>query len=77
MKDFVEFVAKSLVDRPEEVTVNQVDSERVTIFELHVAKEDVGKVIGRSGRTAKAFRTLLAAVSAKAGASRSILEILE
>jgi predicted RNA-binding protein YlqC (UPF0109 family) len=77
MKDFVEYVAKALVDSPEEVHVGEVQSERVTIYELHVAKEDVGKVIGRAGRTAKAFRTLLAAVCAKAGANRAILEILE
>ncbi len=77
MKEFVEFVAKSLVDNPDEVEVHQVDSERVTIFELHVAKEDVGKVIGRQGRTAKAFRTLLAAISAKSGSNRAMLEIIE
>ncbi len=77
MKEFVEYVAKALVDHPEEVQVNEVSSERVTIFELRVAKEDVGKVIGRQGRTAKAFRTLLAAVSAKSGSSRAMLEILE
>lgn len=77
MKEFVEFVAKSLVDHPDQVEVNQVDSERVTIFELRVAKEDIGKVIGRQGRTAKAFRTLLAAISAKAGTNRAMLEIIE
>ncbi len=77
MKEFVEYVAKSLVDSPDDVVVNQVDSERVTIFELRVAKDDVGKVIGRQGRTAKAFRTLLAAISAKSGSNRAMLEIIE
>ena len=77
MKEFVLYVAKSLVDKPDEVEVNQVDSEPVTIFELRVAKEDIGKVIGRQGRTVKAFRTLLAAISAKAGTNRAMLEIIE
>jgi hypothetical protein len=76
MKDFVEFIVKHLVDRPEEVRVNVIDGERVMVFELKVGNGDMGKVIGRKGQTARAIRTLLAAASAKVG-KRSVLEILE
>jgi predicted RNA-binding protein YlqC (UPF0109 family) len=77
MKEFVEFVIKQLVDKPEEVRVAEVKGEHVTIFELHVAKEDIGKVIGKRGQTASAIRTLLSAVSAAKKENRSILEILD
>lgn len=76
LKDFVEFVAKSLVDNPEEVQVCEVEGEQTAVLELRVAKEDLGKVIGRQGRTARAIRTLLGAASSKAQ-KRIMLEILE
>lgn len=77
MKDFVEFIAKGLVDDPTQVKVNRIDGGKTTIYELSVAKADLGKIIGRQGRTAQAMRTLLVAVAAKQGTNRAILEILE
>ena len=74
MKDFLEFIAKHLVDNPDQVTIALEEKENKAIFTLIVADEDVGKVIGRKGRTAQAMRTLLAAVAAKEG-KRAILEI--
>ena len=65
LKDLVEFMAKSLVDRPEEVTVNEIVGEHTTVIELRVAKEDLGKVIGKQGRTAKSMRSILNAASTK------------
>ena len=76
LKDLVEFMAKSLVDSPDEVEVNEVVGEQTTVVELKVAKEDLGKVIGKEGRTARSLRTILAAVSTKLR-KRSVLEILE
>jgi uncharacterized protein len=76
MKEFVEFIAKHLVDHPESVRVTEIDGEKTTVFELRVGDGDLGKVIGRKGQTAKSIRTLLAAASAKRG-KRSVLEILE
>ena len=76
MKEFIEFIAKHLVDHPEGVDVTDVEGEKTTVYELRVAPEDLGKVIGRKGQTAKAIRTLIAAVSAKKG-KRALLEILE
>jgi predicted RNA-binding protein YlqC (UPF0109 family) len=66
-KDLVEYIAKSLVDDPTQVTVNQVEGEKSTILELRVAPGDLGKVIGKQGRIAKAVRTILLASSAKSG----------
>jgi len=77
MKDFVEYIARQLVDNPDEVKVSQIDSVKTTIYELSVADGDLGKIIGKNGRTAKAIRTLLTATSAKRGGKRSILEIVE
>lgn len=77
MKEFVEYLAKHLVDNPDGVKVTQIDSEKTTIYELSVTDGDLGKIIGRGGKTAKALRTLLTAVSAKMGGKRAILEILE
>jgi hypothetical protein len=77
MKDFVEFVVKKLVDHPEEVKVVQVDSEKTVILELSVKEGDLGKVIGKKGRTARALRTLLTAAAAKQGQKRALLEIIE
>ena len=64
-KELVEFVVKSLVDNPDEVSVNKVEGEKSTILELRVAQDDVGKVIGKQGRIAKAIRTLMKSLGAK------------
>lgn len=77
MKEFVEFVAKHLVDKPDEVKVTEVQGERVTVYELRVGDGDMGKVIGKRGQTASAIRTLLSAASSAKKGNRSILEILE
>jgi len=76
MKEFIEFIAKHLVDKPEEVRVTEIDGERTVVYELRVGEGDLGKVIGKRGQTAKSIRTLLAAASAKTG-KRAVLEILE
>lgn len=76
LKELVEIMAKALVDKPEEVVVTEVDGEQTTVIELKVAKDDLGKVIGKQGRTAQAMRTILGAVSTKLR-KRSVLEILE
>ena len=72
----VELIAKALVDKPEEVSVRAVEGEQVKVLELSVADGDLGKVIGKKGRTAKSIRTLLGAVSMKLK-KRFTLEILE
>ena len=76
LKDLVEYTAKSLVDKPDEVQVTEVEGEQTTVIELRVAKEDLGKVIGKQGRTARAIRTILSA-SASKEKKRCVLEILE
>jgi uncharacterized protein len=76
MKDLVESIAKALVDHPSDVQVNAVEGEQVTVLELRVHPEDLGKVIGRQGRTAKSIRTLLGAAGMKLK-KRFTLEILE
>ena len=76
MKALIEFIARSLVDSPDQVQVTEVEGEQTTVLELKVAKEDLGKVIGKQGRTARAMRTLLSAASTKAK-KRVVLEILE
>lgn len=76
MKEFVEFMVKHLVDHPGEVEVNAIPGERTIVLELRVAKVDMGKIIGRSGQTARALRVILSAASAKQG-RRAVLEILE
>ncbi len=76
MKDLVEYIAKALVDNPDSVKVSEVEAEQTSVLELSVAKEDLGKVIGKQGRTARAIRTILSATSAKAR-KRIVLEILE
>jgi uncharacterized protein len=76
MKAFIEYVAKALVDHPEEVDVREIDSERAVIFELRLNQTDIGKVIGKSGRTITAIRTLLTSAAAKMG-KRAMLEIIE
>ena len=75
-KDLVEYIAKSLVDDPSKVNVNIVEGEKSTILELRVAEEDIGKVIGKHGRIAKAIRTILMAATAKTG-KHAVLEILD
>ena len=76
MKELVEYIAKSLVDSPEVVQVKEIEGEQTFVLELKVAKEDIGKVIGKQGRTARAIRTILGAVATKAK-KRTVLEILE
>ena len=75
-KDLVEYIVKSLVDVPDEVSINVIEGEKSTILELKVASEDVGKVIGKQGRIAQAIRTILSA-SATKGGKRAVLEILD
>lgn len=75
-KDLVEYLAKSLVDVPEEVCVNVIEGEKTTILELSVAPDDIGKIIGKQGRIAKAVRTILSAASVRSG-KRVVLEILD
>ena len=76
MKELIELIAKALVDSPSEVAVAEVEGEKTTIFELRVDKEDLGKVIGKHGRTAGAIRTILSAAGTKLG-KRWELSILE
>jgi hypothetical protein len=76
MKELIEHIAKALVDEPERVSVNVLEGSQATVLELNVAKVDLGKVIGKQGRTAKAIRTILGAVSAK-NKKRVLLEIVE
>jgi hypothetical protein len=75
-KDLIEYLAKSLVDDPSQVQVNVVEGEKSTILELRVAGSDIGKVIGKHGRIAKAIRTVLQASSARSG-KHTVLEILD
>jgi len=65
MKDLIKYIAQALVDKPEEVSVEEVEGNQTSVLELKVAKEDLGKVIGKQGRTARAMRTILSAASAK------------
>ncbi|MEW6409055.1 MAG: KH domain-containing protein [Nitrospirota bacterium] len=76
MKDLVEQMAKALVDKPNDVSVVEIEGEKTTVFELRVAQSDLGKVIGKQGRTARAMRTILNAAGTKMG-KRCVLEILE
>jgi predicted RNA-binding protein YlqC (UPF0109 family) len=75
MKDLVQFIAYSLVDDPEEVSVTEIDGRHYSVIELKVAQDDKGKVIGKQGRIAEAIRTILSAASAK-DRKRSVLEIV-
>lgn len=76
MKEFIETIAQALVDQPELISVTEIGGLQTSILELRVAKTDIGKVIGKQGRTAGAMRTLLSAVSAKTK-KRTVLEIVE
>ena len=76
MKDLIAYIAKALVDKPEEVVVTEIKGQQIYVIELKVAKKDIGKIIGKRGRTAEAIRTILTGASAKTK-KRSILEIIE
>ena len=76
MKELIQYIAKALVDKPDEVSVRETEGERITILELRVAQEDLGKVIGKEGRTARSMRVILNAAGTKLG-KRCVLEILE
>ena len=76
MRELIEYIAKALVDNPDEVKVSEVAGEITSVIELRVAKSDLGKVIGKEGRTARAMRTLLTAASTKIK-KRAVLEIIE
>ncbi|MCI4454951.1 MAG: KH domain-containing protein [Thermodesulfobacterium sp.] len=76
LKDLVEQIAKVLVDKPEAVQINEIEGEQTTVIELKVAKEDLGKIIGKEGKTAKAIRTILGAAASKLK-KRVVLEIIE
>ena len=76
MKELIYYIAQALVDNPEQVDVSEVEGNQTSVLELKVAKEDLGKVIGKQGRTARAMRTILGAASAKIR-KRSVLEIIE
>lgn len=76
MKDLIDYIAQALVDHPEQVSITEVEGNQTTVLELKVAKEDIGKVIGKQGRTARAMRIILSAASAKIK-KRTVLEIVE
>ncbi|MGI6224690.1 MAG: KH domain-containing protein [Peptococcales bacterium] len=76
MRELVEFLAKSLVDNPEQVQVREVEGERSVILELTVASEDMGKIIGKQGRIAKAIRTVVKAAATREG-KKVVVEILQ
>ena len=76
MKDLIKYIAQALVDHPEEVSVTEVEGNQTSVLEIKVAKEDLGKIIGKQGRTARAMRTILGAASAKLK-KRTVLQIIE
>ena len=76
MKELIRYIAQALVDNPEQVSVHEIEGNQTSVLELKVAKEDLGKVIGKQGRTARAMRTILSAASAKIK-KRTVLEIIE
>jgi predicted RNA-binding protein YlqC (UPF0109 family) len=76
MKELIEYIAKALVDNPDAVRVTEIEGEKTSVIELSVAKEDLGKIIGKQGRTARSMRTILSAASTKNN-KRAVLEILE
>ena len=76
MKELIEYIAKALVDNPDQVSVSEVSGNQTCVLELKVAKEDLGKVIGKQGRSARAMRTVLSAASTKLK-KRTVLEIIE
>ncbi len=76
MKELIKYIAQALVDYPEQVEVSEVEGEQTSVIALSVAKDDLGKIIGKKGRTARSIRTILSAASAKVK-KRSVLEIIE
>ena len=76
MKELLELIARSLVDRPDDVAVTEIEGEQTTVLELRVASEDLGKVIGKQGRTARSIRTILASAGMKLQ-KRIVFEIIE
>ena len=76
MKELIKHIAQSLVDHPDQVQVSEIEGEQTSVLELRVAKEDLGKVIGKQGRTARSMRTILSAASTKIK-KRAVLEIIE
>ena len=76
IKELIQFVAQSIVDNPDQVSVSEVEGQQTTVLELKVAKDDLGKIIGKQGRNAQAIRTILSGVSAKIK-KRMVLEIVE
>jgi len=76
MKELIEYMSKTLVDTPEQVEVREIEGEQSSVIELRVAREDLGKVIGKQGRTARAMRTILSAASTKLK-KRAVLDIIE
>jgi predicted RNA-binding protein YlqC (UPF0109 family) len=76
MKDLIQYIARSIVDNPEQVKVEVVEGSHTSVLELKVAKEDIGKIIGKQGRTAQAMRTILSAACGKTK-KRMVLEIIE
>ncbi|MBR3582138.1 MAG: KH domain-containing protein [Kiritimatiellae bacterium] len=76
MKELVEYISKTLVDHPEELRITEIEGERTIVFELRCNDEDVGKIIGKSGKTIGAIRTLLSTVAARQN-RRAVLEVVE
>jgi len=76
MRDLVEYIARALVDDPSQVSVEEVMGQKATVYKLKVASRDIGKVIGKDGRTARSIRAVLSAAAAKAH-KRAVLEIVE
>lgn len=76
MKELLEQIVKALVDHPDEVTITAIDGEKTVIFELRCNEKDIGKIIGRSGKTVGAMRTLMSTIAAKEG-RRAMLEVVE
>ena len=76
MKELIEYIVKALVDNPDKVAVTEIAGEKSIIYELRVGEGDLGKVIGKEGRTAKAIRTIITAAAMKQG-KRTVLEIIE
>jgi predicted RNA-binding protein YlqC (UPF0109 family) len=76
MRDLIVFIARALVDNPDGVDVREIEGEKTTVYEVKVADGDLGKIIGKHGRTIRSIRTLLSAAATKAG-KRAVLEIIE
>jgi predicted RNA-binding protein YlqC (UPF0109 family) len=76
MKDLILAISRALVDEPDKVKLNEIEGDKITVYELHVAKDDLGKVIGKQGKTAHAIRTILNATATKLK-KRAVLEIIE